>query len=31
MKDNGEVWIDRRAKDPRNKPFVVGRWKGSPQ
>ncbi|MCK9904356.1 hypothetical protein CC117_00705 [Parafrankia colletiae] len=26
LKDNGEIWIDRRAKDPRATPLQVGRW-----
>ncbi len=24
---NGEIWIDRRGRDPRNVPFAAGRWK----
>ncbi len=26
VKANGEIWIDRRRKDPRNVPFHVGNW-----
>ncbi|SBW17024.1 hypothetical protein FDG2_0034 [Candidatus Protofrankia californiensis] len=26
VKANGEVWIDRTAKNPKNVPFVVGYW-----
>jgi hypothetical protein len=29
VRDNGEIWIDRRAKDPRNVPFKLGRWSAS--
>ncbi|KLL11473.1 MULTISPECIES: hypothetical protein [Protofrankia] len=27
IKANGEIWIDRRGRDPRNVPFVIGTWK----
>ncbi len=27
LAEDGQVWIDRRRRDPRNVPFAVGRWK----
>lgn len=29
VRDNGEIWIDRRARDSRNVPFKLGRWEAS--
>lgn len=26
VRDDGEIWVDRRGRDRRNVPFHLGRW-----